>query len=188
MTTSTVQAPALHLWTRADYDKMIDADIFQPSDRIELIEGELVDVAPQSPRHAAGVQFVGEALRAAVSLAYMVSTRRPIALGDTSEPEPGIAVVRGEPRDYADTHPETAGLIVEVADRSLEMDRGRKKRLYAGFGIREYWVLNLVQDCLEVYRRPAGEDYRDEAALHRGDAVSPLFCPDIPIAVADLLP
>ncbi len=188
MTTVTVQAPVLHSWTRADYDKMIDAGIFQPSDRIELIDGDIVDMTPQSVRHVTAAQLVEEALRESYPHGYVVRAQKPIALGDGSEPEPDIAVVRGEPRDYVEAHPETAELLVEVADSSLKLDRGRKRCLYARLRAPEYWILNLVRDCLEAYREPAGEDYEDEGVLQRGNTISPLSCPGASIAVADLLP
>ena len=112
----------------------------------------------------------------------------PLALDETSEPEPDIAVVVGVPRDYRDAHPTTAVLVVEVSDATLALDRQRKKTVYARRGIKEYWVLNLLEARLEVYRDPKGEDYQDVRSLTGSDKVSPLACPVATIAVADLLP
>jgi hypothetical protein len=119
---------------------------------------------------------------------YDVRPQLPLALGDDSEPEPDIAVVPGAWRDYSHSHPTTALLIVEVADNSLLHDRKRKTRLYAQAGIPEYWIDNLVDWCLEVYRDSKDGVYTSRAVLREGDSVSPLSRPEASIPVADLFP
>ena len=99
-----------------------------------------------------------------------------------------MAVVPGAPRDYSDAHPQTALLIVEVADSALGFDRVRKKRVYARNKIPEYWILDLQARCLEVYREPAGEDYRSKSTLSENGTIAPLAQPDTEVTVADLLP
>ena len=188
MTTATAQAPALHSWTRADYDKMIASGLFVPGTHIELLDGEIVDMTPQSTEHATAIQLVDEAVRQAFGRGHLFRVQMPVALDGHSEPEPDVAVVPGSLRDYTRKHPETAVLVVEVADSSIDYDRERKGRAYARASIGEYWIVNLGDECLEVYREPAGESYQDEAILHRGDTVSPRSSPDASIAVADLLP
>ncbi len=106
----------------------------------------------------------------------------------SAEPEPDVAVVAGSGWDYLDHHPSSALLIVEVADSSLYHDRQRKRHLYAHAGIPECWIANLVKIQLEVYRKPVGGAYTSKKVLKAGDSVSPLFCPDASIAVADLFP
>jgi Uma2 family endonuclease len=117
----------------------------------------------------------------------------PLALSDDSEPEPDLAVVAGDARVYMKEHPTTALLVVEVADSSLAFDRQRKGRIYAAAAIPEYWIVNLAERVLEVYRMPAvagsgGFEYTQRTTLDDRSRVSPLARPDTSIAVANLLP
>ena len=179
-----------HLWTRKEYQKMVSAGVFHPEIRLELINGEILEMTPQSSAHATAVCLVGEALSAVCTPGFVLRVQVPVVLGKSSEPEPDIAVVRGRPRDYLAHHPTTALLVVEVSDSSLGYDRDRKKGLYAASGIPEYWIINLLDHCLEVYRDPDREKatYRSCTVLTRSSAVAPLARPDSSIPVADLLP
>jgi len=184
-----VRAPVLHRWTRQQYDQMIEAGILDEDDRVELINGEIVTVSPQQSPHATGVTLVADELRLAYSRDYTVRTQLPLALDPDSEPEPDVAVVVGKPRDYLKAHPTTAILVVEVADTSLSKDRTEKVQLYARHGISEYWIQNVVDECLEVYRDPdpAGETYQTKLTLRRGDTITPPKGINA-IEVADILP
>ena len=180
--------PAVRSFTRDQFEKMIAAGIFHPEERLELIEGSIIKMTPQSSRHAAVVQLVERALAAAYGDQFSVRVQMPLGLGSDSEPEPDIAVVTGGPRDYLDAHPVTAALVVEVADTSLALDRDRKMRLYARKGIPEYWVLNLVGDVVEVYREATGESYRRHSVLRRGDRLPANGPRQSTIDVDDVLP
>ena len=184
----TTQVTQVHRWTRDDYDRMVLCGLFQPHDRVELIDGEIVDVTPQSSLHSTGVLLAVDALRPVYAQSHDVRTLLPLAVDDESEPEPDVAVVPGTPRDYKDEHPTSAVLVVEVADSSLSYDRDRKKRTYARAGIPEYWIVNLLDNCLEVHRDPLEDSYEVATVLHSGQTVSPLSCPHASIAVSDLLP
>ena len=175
-------------WSREAYDRAIEAGVFGPDDRLELIEGQLLAVTPQGSRHAAIVDQAGEMLRGAFGGGFRIRVQSPLAVGDDSEPEPDLAVVRGRALDYLDAHPTSALLVVEVSDEWLHRDRTLKQRLYAGHDIPEYWVLALPDACLEVYRDPAASGYRSVATLRAGDRIAPLACPGTAIAVGDLLP
>ena len=179
-----------HLWTREEYEKMVSAGVFHPEDRLELVNGEILEMAPQSSPHATAISLVSEALSTVYTPGFVLRVQVPIALGEASEPEPDIAVVRGQPRDYLAHHPTTAALIVEVSDSSLGYDREHKKGLYAASGIPEYWILNLIDRRLEVYRDLDQEKatYRSCTVLAHSNAVTPLDRPDASISVADLLP
>ena len=144
----------LRRWTRREYDRMIDAGVLTPEDRVELIDGDIIAVTPQKSRHATAVSLAGTALRQAFGDDVHVRSQLPLALDRTSEPEPDIAVVAGSPRDYRDAHPSTALLIVEIADTSLEFDRTKKAALYARAGILDYWIVNLVDEVVEVHGNP----------------------------------
>ena len=103
-------------------------------------------------------------------------------------PEPDVAVVPGQIRDYARSHPRTAELVVEISDSSLAIDRGRKLRLYAREGVPEYWIVSLADDCVEVYRQPSGEAYADIRIYRRGESIGQVGPRAQSVAVIDLLP
>jgi Uma2 family endonuclease len=174
-------------WTREEYERLIDLGVFHEGERLELIEGEILEMAPQKSRHAGTVLAVQEALRAAIHAGHVVRAQLPLIQGDLSEPEPDLSVVRGGPRDFFEAHPDTASLVVEVSDTTLLFDRGPKLALYARNGIPELWIVNLVDERLEVYRRPHGESYRDRFELGKGDRVESGVLRE-PVEVADLLP
>lgn len=192
-----MKAPPLPLWrmTRVRYDRLVDAGIFGPEDRVELLDGLLVVREPHGGRHATAVYLVRAALEKVFDRAYFVREEKPIALDDQSEPEPDVVVVPGQPRDYRDSHPAQPVLIVEVADTSLALDRLRKGGLYARAGVADYWVLNLVDEVLEVYREPVratsaryGWKYDSVSVLGRDALVRPLAAPSARISVGALLP
>ena len=182
-------------WTRVEYERLIDLGAFRPGERLELVGGALVVREPQGGPHATAVGLAEDALRAAFGAGWTVRGQSPIALDEESEPEPDIAVVSGTRRDYRGGHPSHPALIVEVADSSLPLDRGEKASVYARARIADYWVVNLVDDVLEVYRDPVadpeasfGSRYASAATLRRGDSVTPMALPDAGIPISDLLP
>jgi Uma2 family endonuclease len=179
-------------WSRREYERLAEAEILGPEDKIELLEGRLVCREPQHGPHFTATRLVEEALRTAFGPGWDVRGQGPLALGRSSEPEPDVSVVRGSPRDFRDAHPTTAALVVEVARTSLRLDRGMKARIYAKAGIADYWIVNLVDRVLEVHRDPerAGRRwrYRSIETLAPDGEVSPLAAPGARIRVADLLP
>ncbi|MBI3392732.1 MAG: Uma2 family endonuclease [Nitrospirae bacterium] len=190
MATATVQT---RRFSRKEYDRMVEAGIFGPGERLELVEGEIVRMTPQGSVHATGIQLAQETLGTLFRAGFLVRVQMPLALGSVSEPEPDIAVVPGSPRDFRQTHPAMAALIVEVSDSTLAFDRQTKGRLYAEAGIPEYWIVNLIDGKLEVYREPTAPAkgtayYREILTLGPSNIVSPLAAPGSSIRVADLLP
>lgn len=175
-------------WTREEYDKMIDAGVFADGERLELIDGEILQMMTQGSLHATTIQLVQEALRKAFGAGFDVRTQLPLALDPFSEPEPDISVVPGSARDYRDEHPSTALLIVEVSDKTLSFDRQHKKAIYARAGIQEFWIVNLIENSIEVYREPEGDDYRSVLNLKSGESITPIAAPDRQIPVEELLP
>jgi Uma2 family endonuclease len=174
-------------WSREEYDRLIEQGVFQEDERLELIEGEILAMTPQDARHAGSTNIVYEALDDALVAGYCLRVQLPLALGEDSEPEPDVAVVAGSARDFLQAHPETAALVVEVADSSLLFDRRRKLPLYARSGIPEVWIVNVVEGRLEVHRKPEGGGYREHEVLTRGDRVACAVLREA-VAVADLLP
>ena len=154
MRAMTSYEPRTRRFTRAEYEKLIELGVFQPGEAIELIGGELMVAEPQGAAHYTAILKIAKALEGAFGPGWVVRTQGPIGLDEDSEPEPDIAVVPGSPDDYGRAHPSRAALTVEVAESSLALDRQRKGSLYARAGLQDYWVLNLVDRVLEVYREP----------------------------------
>lgn len=189
--------PALETrrFSRLEYERLIEMAIFQPDERLELIDGILVVKEPQYSPHATGVRLVVRTLRRVFGEGWIVDSQLPVALDDYSEPEPDAAVILGDPRDYRDAHPSRPVLIVEVAESRLAFDRRHKASLYARAGTADYWVVNVVDHVLEVHRDPApdaaapyGFHYRSITRLAPPMTVTPLAAPSAVIPVADLLP
>lgn len=184
-----------HHWSRAEYDRLIETGFFQPRDPIELIGGQLIVAEPQGSYHFTAIRAVEEALRAAFGPGWDVRAQGPVALDEESEPEPDVVVVPGGFRDYAAAHPSRPVLVVEVSESSLAFDRHHKGSLYARAGLADYWIVNLVDQVLEVHRDPGldstasfGWRYRSVESHAREASVSPLALPGARIRVADLLP
>jgi Uma2 family endonuclease len=186
--------PKVHRWTRAEYYRMGEAGLFADR-RVELIEGQVIDMSPINEPHATATTLADDQLREVFGQGWVVRVQLPLSLGVNSDPQPDAAVVAGRARDFKEAHPATAALVLEVADSSLAYDRKYKAGLYARAGIADYWILNLPDRQLEVHRRPKpdkaaefGVSYADVRVFKERDSVSPLAKPKAVIAVADLLP
>jgi Uma2 family endonuclease len=170
---------------------MADMGLFEGK-RVELIDGEVVVMAAQKNSHVLGVSLASETLLKICGPEFWVRVQAPLDLAEDSDPEPDVAVVSGHMREYK-AHPQSAILVVEVADTTLRYDRGKKAALYARAGIQDYWIVNVVDDQLEVCRQPVADPagvarYASIVTLRKGEQVSPLALPSMAIAVADLLP
>ncbi len=174
--------------TREEYVRMVEAGAFEGR-RVELIDGVIYErMTPQQSPHASAIRRSLRALQEIFPLdEYVVDVQLPLDLSSRDMPEPDLAVVLREATDYYASHPAGAVLVVEVSDTTLRHDR-KKGRTYARAGIQDYWIVNVARDVLEVYRDPAGDAYRRQQILHRGERIAPLGRPDAPIAVEDLLP
>jgi Uma2 family endonuclease len=182
-------------WTRAEYDLLIEVGVFHPGDAVELLGGEIIVAEPQNSPHYTAIGLAEEALRVAFGPGWLIRTQRPIALDAQSEPEPDVAVASGSLRDYSREHPARPVLIVEVAGSSLSLDRNHKGSLYARAGLEDYWIVNLVERVLGVYRQPLvdasapfGWRYTSHQTLRPGSSIAPLAAPVSAVLVADLLP
>ena len=182
-------------WTRAEYDRLIERGVFRPGDPVELLAGELVVAEPQSGPHYTAIYLAEDALRAAFGPGWVIRTQAPIALDDHSEPEADVAVAQGTPREYAGEHPARPVLVVEVALASVTLDRDHKGSLYARAQLEDYWIVNLVDRVLEVYRQPMrdsasvfGWRYGSLLRLSAESSITPLAAPQVSVRVSDLLP
>jgi Uma2 family endonuclease len=187
---TTLAAPAPARVTREQYFALVDHGVLAEDDRVELLEGVIVAMAPEGPRHAGVGNLVEDALRAALGDRACVRAGHPFDASAWSVPEPDIAVVPGTPRDYLDRHPSFAHLVVEVAASSLPQDRLTKASIYAAAGIAEYWIVNLRQEHVEVHRSPdpAARRYVTVEIARRCSRLTLVAFPDVSVAVDDLLP
>lgn len=154
---SLVAVPTAPIWRLSieQYHQMIDTGILTDDDPVELLEGWLVTKMAKNPRHRLSTQLTREAIAERLPHGWFVEDQEPITLPD-SEPEPDIAIIRGTRRDYAERHPsaDDIGLVVEVSDATLQRDRTIKQQIYARAGLSSYWIINLVEQCLELYTHP----------------------------------
>jgi len=182
--------PRRHLTRLDEWRRLGEANIFPPDSRIELINGEILEMAPIGFNHSGHVNRLNHVLTTRASGQAIVSVQNPLQLGDLSEPEPDLLLLKPNPDFYCSRHPcaDDVLLLVEVADASLRFDQNEKLRLYAQHAIPEYWLLNLNDRCLEVYRKPHGEVYAEKTTLYAGDYVNLPQCPGIgAIQVSDIL-
>jgi Uma2 family endonuclease len=184
----------LRLWNKREYYRLGELGFFR-GQRVELLEGRIVVLSPQNAPHTLAVDRVFRTLSRFFGAGWWVRPQFPLDLGQTTEPEPDVSVVLGEPDQFPTSHPTTAALIVEISDTTLSGDRHRKGSLYARAGIADYWIVNLVAGQLEVYRAPIpdarrryGHRYSSRTDLLAAATVSPLALPHAVIPVADLLP
>ncbi len=176
-------------YTVERYFEFVKEGLIGEDDHVELLEGVIVAEPPQDPPHATDTTLVVEALRRAVGERALIRVQMPLVVGRYSVPEPDVAVVPGCVWDYTRSHPTTALLVVEVAASSLPKDRLSKSRIYAAAGIPEYWVINLRDHCVEVFRRPDASirQYAERSVAQRCDRLALVALSDTQVAVDDLL-
>lgn len=184
--------PSTYRFTVEQYERMIEAGVLGPDDKVELLEGYVVYKMPHDPSHAGTVRRIGKRLRRWLPTGWEDSIQLPVSL-PASEPEPDIAVIRERADDYtAGQHPtvQDIGLLIEVTNTSLVRDQRDKARIYATAGVPHYWIVNLPDRRLEVYSAPAGQTYTATGQYTAGQDV-PLVLDGVTVAhipAADLLP
>ena len=180
----------LKKWTRAEYDNMVAAGILTERNKVELIEGEIVQKMSQNPPHIASIKRTTRVLARFISDTVDLAVQLPLAIGDISEPEPDLALVPVS--NNSTKHSETAFLVIEIADSSLVFDRTRKLLMYAKAGISDYWIVNINERVVEVYRDPIKVNgrgrYQTQLRFAEGETLTPLNFENAQITVNDLLP
>jgi len=176
-------------FTVDEYQRMGQVGILSEDDRLELLEGEIVEMAPIGSRHQATVDRLNALFSRGVADAAAVRVQGPVRLGEDSEPQPDVAILRLRVDFYASAHPGPADvlLLVEVSDSSTEYDREVKVPLYARFGITEVWLVGLETETVEVYRDPTAQGYQNVFQSVRGQGLSPESFPELGLAVDDIL-
>ena len=174
-------------FTVDEYHRMVDAGILREDERVELLGGDVVEMSPTGDRHVEGVNRCGRAYAAAWAAGRLtISTQNPVRLGDHDEPLPDVALV--PPTVVGAPRLGEILLAIEVADTSLEYDRGTKVPLYARAGIPETWLLNVRDGALEVYQEPGPAGYARTHTYQPNQRIAPEAFPDLVLGVADLLP
>ena len=174
--------PARHKLDVDAYHRMAEAGIFGENKRIELIDGDLIDMAPIGQGHAAVVNGLNEALVTACAGRAIVSPRNSVRINRSSEPQPDLAVLRRRADFYAVGEPPGPAdvlLLIEVADSSLRFDQTVKLPLYARAGVAELWIVDLKRRVVDVYRAPAGDGYGDATIYRPGDHLALALAPGI---------
>jgi Uma2 family endonuclease len=176
-------------FTVKEYYALAKAGILQVGERVELIDGEIVEMAPTGSRHFAAVLALNRLFGRLVGERAFVSVQMPVLLNDKSMPEPDLTLLEPKSDDYRSGLPVPANvfLLIEVADSSLQYDLNTKLPLYAGEGISEYWLVDLVLGRIQVHRNPGPRGYAETALFERGALVSPRLFPDIVIAVDEVI-
>src|SRR5262245_32686308 len=177
------------LFTVDEYYKMADAGVFTEDDRVELIDGEIIEMSPIGNRHLGCVNGATDAFAAAFRGRAVVSVQNPLRLNNYTEPQPDIALLKARKDAYRHKRPvaEDALLVLEVADTTLAYDRQVKVPRYAASGIPEVWIENLEENVLLVFRAPSGKSYTTSLTLKSDDTVSVLAFPDVIFKVSELL-
>lgn len=174
-------------FTVHEYHRMAEAGILHEDDRVELMDGEVVEMNPIGSRHANCVRKLNRILSGQVGDDVLMDVQNPIQLDEHREPQPDLAIIRA--RDYKDSlpAPEDALIVIEVSDTTLAYDKGVKLPLYASFGISEAWIVDLAAEIVERHTEPSGNGYRLTARAGRGETISSAILPDLSVAVDSIL-
>jgi len=170
------------IW-RAEYERLVQEGFFD-NEKVELIEGIIVQMSPIGPAHANPVDLLVESLVPRIAGRARLRVQQPFALSDSSEPEPDLAIV--PIGDYSQSHPSRALLIIEVADSSLEHDRETKASLYAAAGVPEYWIVDVIARVVEVHTQPGAGGYASVQRSETNSVLSIAALPDVTVDVSGL--
>jgi len=184
-----LNAQPRHRWTVAEYHRMAEVGLLHEDSRVELIDGEIVEMAPIGSEHAGHHNHLVSLLAYRLYGKAIVAGQNPVVLSGYEEPQPDIALLRWRDDYYRATHPhaEDILLVIEIADTTLRYDRYVKIPLYAKNGIPEAWLLDVQNRQLEIYREPISGAYRQRDS-HQTGQIAPMLCPDAVIDLAELFP
>jgi len=180
---------AHHRFSVAEYHRMGEAGIFKPGDRVELIEGEIIEMSPIGSSHASRVKRLNALFSRRLGKRAIIQVQDPVVLNRSSEPQPDLAVLKPRADFYAARHPQPDDtlLVVEVSDTTRDFDRKVKLPLYARTGIREVWIVDLIDETIHVHRNPVGAWYRDVTQAQRRQRVALAAFPKLMFRVRDIL-
>ena len=180
--------PCPYRFSVEEFHKLGEVGIFRPRDRVELLDGEIIVMSPIGIRHVQAVSWMVECLVEQARRRYLVSPGNPVWLHEFSEPQPDMMLVPRVRKIEHHPRPEDVFLLVEVSDSSLTYDRDRKLAAYAAAGVREYWIVNLQQDLIQVFREPSDGTYNVVLSFITGQTLSPLAFEDVTVSVTEIIP
>ena len=182
-------APTKHRFNINEYYRMAETGILHPDARVELLDGEIIDMSPIGPFHGGVTKYLLQFFATAAKGRWITSVQDPTRLDDYSEPEPDVMLLKPSADFYRKRHPNASDvfLLIEVADTSLTRDVNQKLPLYGRTGIAEVWIVNLNDETIEVYRQPHYDGYASRTVLSAGNQATPQAFPDVSVDVADLL-
>jgi Uma2 family endonuclease len=178
-----------HRFTAEEYHRMAETGLLKPDARVELLDGEIIDMSPIGPPHGGVSKRLNHLFTESAKGRWIVSVQDPVRLDDYSEPQPDLMLLRLTPDFYSSRHPgpKDVLLLIEVADTSLDVDREKKLPAYARAGISEVWIVNVPDKAIEVYRGPSMGGYQSISTVRAGEKASSLAFPDVTVEVAELL-
>jgi Uma2 family endonuclease len=180
---------AKHRFSVEEYYRMAETGVLKPDARVELLNGEIIDMSPIGPFHGGITKYLNQLFTDASKGRWIVQVQDPVRLDDQSEPQPDVALLNRSPDFYRKRHPQPADifLVIEVSDSTLPFDREEKLPAYGRAGISEVWIINLTNLTIEIYREPHFTGYGSKIVLKNGDKASPAAFPDAVVDVAELL-
>ena len=176
------------LYTVQDYHKMAEVGIIQPSDRVELLNGKIFKMSPISSQHSSHVKSIAKYFIQLLNDLAVVGIQDPVIMSNISEPEPDISILKPNDSFYHDTHPTAKDtyLLIEVSLATLKIDRTIKLPIYAAAGVTEYWIVNLEENVIEIYKNPIGKRYKFTEIAENEDIIT-IKSLNAQIKVSDLL-
>ena len=168
---------------------MAETGVLHPDARVELLNGEIIDMSPIGPFHGGLVNRLVRLFTKNSKSRWIVSAQNPLRLDDHSEPEPDVTLLKPAADDYTSRHPrpDDVFLLIEVSDTTLDYDRTEKLPAYGRAGVAEVWIVNLNETLIEIYREPHFTGYGSKTIVRAGDTIAPLAFPDAVVDVAELL-
>jgi Uma2 family endonuclease len=178
-----------HRFSVKEYYRMAETGVLPPDARVELLNGEIIDMSPIGPFHGGVTKFLNKFFSVAAKGRWLTAVQDPIRLDDHSEPQPDLMLLRPAPDFYRSRHPrpEDVFLLIEISDSTLEADQAGKLPAYGRAGVVEVWIVNLNELAVEVYREPHFDGYGNKTVLRPGSQVAALAFPDAAVDVAELL-
>ena len=182
-------APAKHRFSVTEYHRMAEVGLLRPDARVELLDGQIIDMSPIGPFHGGVVNRLTRLFNRHAKDRWLVSTQNPVRLNDQSEPQPDVMLLQPSAGDYTTQHPapEQVFLLIEVSDSTLSLDREEKLPAYGRAGIAEVWIINLTDQAIEVYREPHFTGYGTKTIFRQGQQVRPHTFSDLVVDVAELM-
>lgn len=189
MSVQTSAQPARKLFTTAEYNQMLEAGILDEDDRVELIEGELYEMSPIGPRHAAAVNRINRLLSLSLADVAIISVQNPVELDEYSEPQPDLTLLKWRDDFYSQSHPTPADILVaiEVSETTHERDRSLKLPSYARAGVSEVWLVDLFNDHVEIHSQPASGLYQEIRIVLRDQPLVSKSIPQLQLNAEDIL-